>query len=106
MVSSFDKNKLISEIEILVSELASLDENSFEEKFPELKQKMCELHQVIERTYYLYSESDQKKISDASKLIKEAFDNVLRKWMDRVQDVKNELDLCTKQKKILSYKRF
>ncbi len=105
-MTTFDRTRLVSEIENVVTELNNLDENSFEEKFPAIKQKMCELHEIIERTFYLYSDSDQKKISEASKLIKTAFDNVLRKWMDSVKDVKNELDLCAKQKKILSYKRF
>lgn len=101
-----EKNNLIFEMENIVEELSTLNENNFEEKFPEIKQKMCNLHEKIERTYYLFSEEDQKKISETSKLIKTAFDNVLRKWMDNVNDVKNELDLCMKQKKILSYKRF
>lgn len=101
-----EKNNLIFELEQIVSVLNTLDENNFDEKFPEIKRKMCDLHEITERTYYLYSESDQEKISNASKLIKEAFDNVLRKWMDRTEEVKKELDLCMKQKKILSYKRF
>lgn len=101
-----NKKDLIAELERIASELNTLDENNFEQKFPEIKKKMCEMHEITERTYYLYSESDQEKISNASKLIKEAFDNILRKWMDRTEEVKNELDLCMKQKKILSYKRF
>lgn len=102
----FEKNDLIGELERIASELNTLDENNFEQIFPEIKRKMCEMHKITERTYYLYSESEQKKISNASKLIKEAFDNVLRKWINRTEEVKNELDLCMKQKKILSYKRF
>ncbi|AFH50266.1 Hypothetical protein IALB_2563 [Ignavibacterium album JCM 16511] len=102
----FDKKDLITELEKIASELNTLDGNNFDQKFPTIKKKMCEMHEITERTYYLYSEADQKKISQASKLIKEAFDNVLRKWMDRTEEVKNELDLCMKQKKILSYKRF
>ncbi|MCX8106928.1 MAG: hypothetical protein N3D80_13760 [Ignavibacterium album] len=105
-MSFVEKNNLIDEMEKIVEELNKLNENNFEEKFPDIKQKMCNLHETIERTYYLFSEEDQKKISDTSKLIKAAFDNVLRKWMDNVNDIKNELDLCMKQKKILSYKRF
>lgn len=102
----FDKHELVNELEKIAEELNNLDENNFEERFPEIKKKMCEMHEITERTYYLYSEADQEKISNASKLIKEAFDNVLRKWMDRSEEVKNELDLCMNQKKILSYKRF
>lgn len=105
-MSFVEKNKLISDMENIADELNKLDENNFEEKFPEIKRKMCDMHETIERSFYLFSEEDQKKISETSKLIKAAFDNVLRKWMDNVNDVKNELDLCMKQKKILSYKRF
>lgn len=99
-------SELLAKMNEIVSELNCLDENTFDEKFPEIRQKMLEVHQLQERTCYLYSDADQKKISETSKLIKEAFDNVLRKWMDRVEEVKKELDLQMNQKKILSYKRF
>lgn len=96
---------ILEEMQKIIYALNNLDEDSFEEKFPLLKQKMCEIHNIIERTYYLYSEEDQKKISETSKQIKNAFDNLLRKWIDRVQEVKNELDLQMVKKKLLSYKR-
>lgn len=96
---------LLMEMNKIIKALEELDENSFDEKFPLIKQKMCEIHNIIERTYYLYSEEDQEKISETSKQIKLTFDNLLRKWMDRVQEVKNDLDLQMIQKKLLSYKR-
>lgn len=102
----FETKDLLIELEKVVVELNSLDENNFDEKFPEMKKKMCELHEIVERTYYLFSEKDQEKISNASKQIKDAFDNVLKKWMIRSEEIKNELDLCISKKKILSYKRF
>jgi flagellin-specific chaperone FliS len=105
-MSAIYASELISRMNDIVNELNSLNEDSFDEKFPGIKQKMVEVHEIQERTFYLYSDADQKKVSDASKLIKETFDNVLRKWMDRVEEVKKELDLQLNQKKILSYKRF
>ncbi|WP_337865720.1 hypothetical protein [Ignavibacterium sp.] len=99
-------SELLFRMNEIISELNCLDENTFEEKFPEIKRKMLEVNEIQERTCYLYSDADQKKITDTSKLIKETFDNVLRKWIDRVEEVKKEIDLQMNQKKILSYKRF
>ncbi|MFN3695603.1 MAG: hypothetical protein ACK4UV_11390, partial [Ignavibacterium sp.] len=91
---------LIFELEQIVSALNTLDENNFDQKFPEIKRKMCDLHEITERTYYLYSESDQEKISNASKLIKEAFDNVLRKWMDNTEEYSQRQLLLMRAKTI------
>lgn len=99
-------SELVSRMNDIANELNSLNEDSFNDKFPEIKQKMIEVNKIQERTFYLYSDAEQKKVSDASKLIKETFDNVLKKWMDRVEEVKKELDSQLNQKKILSYKRF
>lgn len=105
-MSAICATELLSMMNEIIAELKVLDEASFEEKFPEIKRKMLEVNELQEKCCYLYSEADQEKISDTSKLIKETFDNVLRKWMDRVEEVKKELDLQLNQKKILSYKRF